>query len=93
MGEMIKKDDESITVKLETGSRIIFYSPKTEVNKMVSASTDELETGTRVSVRGNQNEDGSVTAEQIQIIAPQNSEQEPEERSEDQGMNKQPTNE
>ncbi|MFV1917467.1 MAG: hypothetical protein ACC618_03260 [Patescibacteria group bacterium] len=67
-GEVISKDDESITVKdQEGGSKIIFISSETVVRKTDEGSLDDLAEGTQVLVFGSENDDGSVTAENIQL--------------------------
>jgi len=67
-GEVIAKDDESITVKVqEGGSKIIFISDTTTVAKTDEGSLDDLTEGMQVLVFGSENDDGSVTAENIQL--------------------------
>jgi hypothetical protein len=67
-GEIISKDNQSITVKLSNGgSKIIFYSETTEVGKFVTGVATDLEIGKNVVISGTVNQDGSITAKSIQI--------------------------
>ncbi|MBI4009281.1 hypothetical protein HY357_03540 [Candidatus Roizmanbacteria bacterium] len=67
-GEIISADDKSITVKLQDGSsKIILLSDKTEINKAEKATKTDLKTGVQVAVFGNENSDGSITAQNIQL--------------------------
>ncbi len=67
-GEIIGKDQNSITIKLrDGGSKIIFLSSSTEISKFVSGLPADLESGKTVTISGKQNPDGSVTAETIQL--------------------------
>jgi len=68
-GSIIAEDNSSITIKLPNngGSKIIFYSPTTQIGKMTSRTSSDLTNGTNISVTGTTNSDGTVTAQSIQI--------------------------
>src|SRR3989344_7660046 len=67
-GEIIAKDDKSITVKLRDGSsKIVFFSSTTQMDKLASAGASDLLTGKQVTITGDTNADGSITAKNIQI--------------------------
>lgn len=67
-GQIVSMDSQSITVSLPTGgSKIIFYSPTTQVRKTTDGSISDLSQGTSIIVSGSQNSDGSITASSIQI--------------------------
>ena len=67
-GEIISKDDKSVIVKLQDGSsKIVFFSDATEIGKIATGASSDLETGKTVAVNGSTNQDGSVTAKSIQL--------------------------
>ncbi len=74
-GEIIKKDNNSITVKLNNArlpdgqgsSQIILFSDTTKVTKSAEGSATDLIVGEQVTITGSKNQDGSLTAQSIQI--------------------------
>ncbi len=67
-GDVISKDDTSITVKGRDGSsKIILYSGSTQVMKSTSGASTDISIGSQIIVQGKANTDGSVTAQTIQI--------------------------
>ena len=68
VGEIIAKDDTSITVKLrDGGSKIIFYSSSSEIGKFTDGTIEDLIIGKNITINGKANPDGSITAQSIQI--------------------------
>ncbi|TSC77055.1 MAG: hypothetical protein G01um101431_238 [Parcubacteria group bacterium Gr01-1014_31] len=67
-GEIIAKDETSITVKLRDGGTVIvFYGGATSVGKVVDGNSTDLEVGKTVVVTGRAGQDGSITADSIQL--------------------------
>ena len=67
-GEVIAKDEKSITIKLVSGgSKIIFYSDTTQIGKFSSGTINDILVGSNVMINGTSNSDGSATAQSIQI--------------------------
>ncbi len=70
-GEIISKDEKSITVKLQDGSsKIVLFSDSTLISKSESASKEDLKEGEKVFVVGTANSDGSINAQDIQLNPP-----------------------
>ncbi len=67
-GEVLSKDAQTLTVKLrDGGSRIVLWSPTTQVSRMASGTPDDVMVGSQVFVTGKTNSDGSVSADMVQI--------------------------
>ncbi|MFA5249413.1 MAG: DUF5666 domain-containing protein [Candidatus Paceibacterota bacterium] len=67
-GEILSKDDKSLTVKSADGSsKIIFFSQTTKALEEAETSLDKLAVGQQITVNGSSNSDGSVNAQSIQI--------------------------
>jgi hypothetical protein len=84
-GQVIAKDDKSITIKSQDGgSKIVFLSGSTQISKSASGTISDLSNNTNVLVNGTTNTDGSITATFIQIrpqgeagLRPQNRDSQP----------------
>lgn len=67
VGKVLSKDDTSLTVELsEGGSRIVILSGETRVTHTEEITLDTVQVGDSVTVMGQPNADGSVTAQRIE---------------------------
>jgi hypothetical protein len=67
-GEVISKDEKSLTLKLPDGStKIVFFSGSTQISKATEGTIDDIGIGKQIMVSGDQNPDGSYTARIIQL--------------------------
>ncbi len=67
-GEVIAKDETGITVKSPDGStKIIFVTESTEVMNAEKGTVSDVVVGKNVMVNGTPNQDGSVTAQSVNI--------------------------
>ena len=68
-GTILSMDSQSITVKMRSGgSKTIYYSGSTKVGKIDSGTASDLKTGDQVVVSGTGNSDGSIAAQNIEIM-------------------------
>jgi len=67
-GEIIGVDADSITVKLaDDSSKIVLLTDQTAINKAEAVTSQDLTVGDKVAVFGQENSDGSLTAQNIQL--------------------------
>lgn len=67
-GEIITQSEDSFTIKLSSGStKIIFVNDSTQITKSVDGSLDDLMEGEQIFISGDENPDGSYTAQTIQL--------------------------
>lgn len=68
-GDVLSKDDKTITIKLRdgSGSKIIFFSSSTPVRKTSQGSLEDVTIGSSVTVVGQTGSDGSIVANSIQL--------------------------
>ena len=67
-GEILSKDATGITVKMKDGgSKIVFVATSSEILKSVTGTLDDLSVGGQITVMGTQNQDGSVSAQTVQL--------------------------
>ncbi|MCF7860118.1 hypothetical protein K9M09_00655 [Patescibacteria group bacterium] len=69
-GEIMSKDENSLTVKLpDGGSKIVFFSPTTVINQLSTSTLEALNIGQNIVANGNLNSDGSLSALTIESRA------------------------
>lgn len=69
IGEISSVDDNTITIKTKDGSsKIIIYSTNTNINKSTQGEKEDLKTGVNINVFGKSESNGTVSANNIQII-------------------------
>jgi len=67
-GGVISVDEKLITVKLpDSSSKIVIVSETTQINKVEQVIRQDLKVGEKVVVFGQENSDGSLAAQNIQI--------------------------
>ena len=67
-GEVLDKDNNSLTVKLADGStKLVILSTGTTYHKSSAASASDVKSGEQIQVFGTQNSNGSVTAQNVQL--------------------------
>lgn len=69
IGSIVSMDATSITLALpgNGGSKVIFFSPSTAIEKPTTVDASQLSSGENVMVMGTANSDGSITAQSIQV--------------------------
>lgn len=68
IGEIIANDGKTVTVKLNDGSsKLVLIGSSTTISTAQVTDISSLKTGEKVSVFGTQNQDGSTTAQNIQL--------------------------
>jgi hypothetical protein len=68
MGEVISIDGNTLTVKSMNGSsKIVLLADTTKVTKSETGAKEDIKTGIQVAIFGKVNQDGSVTADSVQL--------------------------
>lgn len=67
-GQIISKDANGITIKMQDGStKIILVGGSAQVAKQTTGTLDDLTVGENVTVTGTTNSDGSITAQTVSL--------------------------
>lgn len=67
-GEVISQSNDSLTIQLSDGStKIVFVTDSTQIIKSVDGVLGDLNEGEQIFVNGDENPDGSYTAQTIQL--------------------------
>jgi len=67
-GKILSIDSKSVTVGLsDGGSRIVFFTENTPITKSAEGSTADLTVGESIVVMGQTNQDGSISAQSIDL--------------------------
>ncbi len=67
-GEIISKDANGITVKMQDGStKIILVGASAQIAKQTSGTLEDLSVGQNVMITGSTNSDGSITAATVSL--------------------------
>ena len=68
VGEILSKDDQSLTIKTpDGGSTIVYFTDALNVRKTETGSMEDLMIGAQVMVSGKANSDESVAADTVSI--------------------------
>ncbi|RPI27831.1 MAG: hypothetical protein EHM70_17380 [Chloroflexota bacterium] len=68
-GEVKSVDGDTLTLSTAQDVVTIHLSDSIEIEKTVSGTIDDLKPGTNIMVVGEQEDDGSITASQVQILS------------------------
>lgn len=68
IGSVLSKDEQSVTLKLQSGStQIVFLSASTSVLRSSAGALGDIMVGAEVTAMGTSNADGSITAQSVQM--------------------------
>lgn len=70
-GEILSKDDKSLTIKTpDGGSTIVYFSAAMNVRKADTGSLSDIVVGQQVMINGKNSPDGSIFADTLSIVPP-----------------------